>query len=79
MTEALLRHHGRDRFAVYGAGSQVGDEIHPYAGEVMEEVGIDLGDQYSNGLTTYSGKTASTTRSSCALGRRRTVPRPSKA
>src|SRR5215218_3255088 len=44
------------RFEVMSAGCRVGHEIHPYAVEVMEEVGIDIGDQYPKGLRTYMGK-----------------------
>jgi len=56
MAEGFLREHGGDRFEVYSAGCKVGDEIHPYAVEVMEEVGIDISDQYPKGLRTYMGK-----------------------
>jgi len=56
MAEALLSEHGGDRFEVYSAGCRVGHEIHPYAVEVMEEVGIDISDQYPKGLRTYMGK-----------------------
>jgi len=34
----------------------VGEEVHPYAVEVMEEVGIDISEQYPKGLKTYMGK-----------------------
>jgi arsenate reductase len=56
MAEAFLRKHGGDRFEVYSAGCRVADEIHPYAIEVMEEAGIDIGDQYPKGLRTYMGR-----------------------
>jgi arsenate reductase len=56
MAEALLRQHGGDRFEVYSAGCNVGEEVHPYAVEVMEEVGIDVSDQYPKGLRIYLGK-----------------------
>jgi arsenate reductase (thioredoxin) len=56
MAEAFLRKHSGDRFEVYSAGCEVGAEIHPYATEVMEEVGIDISDQYPKGLRTYMGK-----------------------
>ena len=35
---------------------RVGDEIHPYVVEAMEEVGVDISDQYPKGLRTYLGK-----------------------
>jgi arsenate reductase (thioredoxin) len=56
MAEAFLREHAGDRFEVYSAGCKPSDEIHPYAMWVMEEVGIDLSDQYPKGLRTYMGK-----------------------
>lgn len=56
IAEALLRKHGGDRFEVYSAGISPAGEIHPYAVRVMEEVGIDISDQYPKGLKTYLGK-----------------------
>jgi arsenate reductase len=56
MAEALLRHYGGDRFKAYSAGCRVADEIHPYAVQAMEEVDIDISDQYPKGLRTYMGK-----------------------
>ena len=56
MAEAFLRHYAVDRFEAYSAGCAPTDEIHPYAVEVMDEAGIDLGDQYPKGLGTYMGK-----------------------
>jgi arsenate reductase (thioredoxin) len=56
MAEAFLREHGGDRFEVYSAGYRSGEEIHPYAIAVMDEVGIDISDQYPKGLRTYMGK-----------------------
>jgi len=56
MAEAFLRHHAGDRFEVYSAGFAPTDEIHPYAVQAMDEVGIDMGDQYPKDLRTYMGK-----------------------
>ncbi len=56
MAEGLLRHHAGDRFEAYSAGVSPTDEIHPYAVEAMEDVGIDISDQYPKGLKTYLGK-----------------------
>lgn len=56
MAEALLREHAGDRFESYSAGCEVYDEVHPYAVRAMEEVGIDIADQYPKGLRTYMGK-----------------------
>ena len=56
MAEAFLRHHAGDRFEVYSAGCKPSHEIHPYAVQAMEEVGLDISDQYPKGLRTYMGK-----------------------
>lgn len=56
MAEGLLRHHAGNRFEAYSAGVSPTDEIQPYAVEAMEEVGIDISDQYPKGLRTYLGK-----------------------
>jgi arsenate reductase (thioredoxin) len=56
MAEAFLRHHAEDRFEVYSAGCNPSDEVHPYAVQAMEEVGIDISDLYPKGLRTYMGK-----------------------
>ena len=56
MAEGFLREMAGDRFEVYSAGYRSGDEIHPYAIEVMEEVGVDISDQYPKGLRAYLGK-----------------------
>lgn len=56
MAEAFLREHGGDSFEVYSAGGNVGQEAHPYAVEVMNEVGIDISEQHPKGLKTYLGK-----------------------
>lgn len=57
MAEGFLRHYGGDAFEAYSAGTEPTGEIHPYAVEVMEEVGIDISDQYPKRLKTYLGKT----------------------
>lgn len=56
MAEGYLRHLAGDRFEAYSAGTSPTDEIHPCAVEAMEEVGIDLDDQYPKGLRTYLGR-----------------------
>ena len=55
MAEALLRKHAGDRFEVYSAGFESRD-INPFTRQVMAEVGIDLGGQYSKGVKEYLGK-----------------------
>lgn len=56
MAEAFLRDHAEDRFEAYSAGCEVAEEIHPYAVRVMNEIGIDISDQYPKGLRTYMGR-----------------------
>lgn len=55
MAEAYLKMYAGDRFEVHSAGL-VPTDIHPLTRKVLEEVGIDLGDQYSKGLGQYLGK-----------------------
>jgi arsenate reductase len=56
MAEAFLREHSGDRFEAYSAGCAASDEIHPYTVQVMEEVGIDMKNQYPKGMREYMGK-----------------------
>jgi arsenate reductase len=55
MAEAFLRKHAGDRFDVFSAGLEP-SEIHPYARQVMQEVGIDLSAHTAKGLQQYLGK-----------------------
>lgn len=55
MAEAFLREFGGEHFDAYSAGLQP-TEIHPYTIEVMDEVGIDIRDQYSKSLKPYMGR-----------------------
>lgn len=57
MAEGFLRHYGGDSFEAYSAGIEPTGEIHSYAVKVMEEVGIDISDQYPKRLRTYLGET----------------------
>ena len=56
MAEALLREHAGERFESYSAGCEVSEEIHPCAVRVMDEIGIDISEQYPKGLRTFMGK-----------------------
>jgi arsenate reductase (thioredoxin) len=56
MAEGFLRHLAGDRFEAHSAGIDPTAEIHPCAVEAMEEVGIDISEQYPKGLSTYMGK-----------------------
>ena len=54
--QAFLREHGEDRFESCSAGCTAIDEIHPYTTQVMDEVGIDIGDQYPKRMREYMDK-----------------------
>jgi len=56
MAQAFLRHYAGDRFEANNAGCTPTDEIRPYAVEAMDEVGIDMDEQYPKDLKTYMGK-----------------------
>lgn len=51
MAAALLDHHAAGRVHVRSAGSAPAAAIHPYAVEVMQEIGIDLGSAFPKPLT----------------------------
>ena len=55
MAEAFLREHGGDRFEAYSAGCAAAEEVHPYAVRAMDEVGIDISDQYPKDLGQLMG------------------------
>jgi arsenate reductase len=55
MAEAFLRKFGGDQFEAYSAGTEPRG-IHPYTERVMQEIGINLGGQYSKGLGEFMGK-----------------------
>lgn len=55
MAEAFLKKYAGDRFEVYSAGLEP-KGIHPYTKKVMEEIGIDISDQYSKSLREFMGK-----------------------
>jgi arsenate reductase (thioredoxin) len=46
MAEAFLRRYAGDRFEVNSAGLEPKD-MNPFTVQVMEEIGLDLSDQYS--------------------------------
>lgn len=54
MAEALLRHHKGDYFDVFSAGLEP-KGINPYTVRVMNEMGIDISQQYSKSLREYLG------------------------
>lgn len=54
--EGLLRHHAGDYLAVFSAGLQAADEIHPMAIQVMDEIGIDIRSQRPKPTKQYMGR-----------------------
>ena len=55
MAEAFLTPR-RGTLRGYSTGCRVTDEVHPYAVHVMDEIGIDMSEQYPKDLKTYMGK-----------------------
>lgn len=55
MAEALLRHHGKDRFEVFSAGTEQ-TRVHPLAIAAMADIGIDISSQRSKHLEEYLGQ-----------------------
>jgi len=55
MAEAFLKKYGADKFEAYSAGLEP-KGIHPYAEQVMKEIGIPLTGQYSKSFREYMGK-----------------------
>lgn len=52
MAEGLLRARGGDGFAAFSAGTEA-TEVRPLAIEAMDEIGIDIRDQWSKALHRY--------------------------
>ena len=55
MAKAFLRYYAADEFEAYSAGPEP-KGIHPLAVQVMQEIGLDLSDQYSESVTEVLGK-----------------------
>jgi arsenate reductase len=55
MAEAFLRSNAGEKYEAYSAGLEP-KGIHPLTGKVMDEIGIDISDQYSKPLKDYMGK-----------------------
>jgi len=56
MAEGLLRAQHGDRYEVQSAGTEPGG-VHPFAVEVMGEIGIDITGHTSDSVDTYSDRT----------------------
>jgi arsenate reductase (thioredoxin) len=57
MAEALLRHHGGQRFDACSAGLEP-TEVHPLTRQVLREVGIDASSAVAKGMQACLGKAA---------------------
>jgi arsenate reductase (thioredoxin) len=55
MAEALLRHHGRDRFEVFSAGTEP-KGINPLTLRILAEAGIDASFARSKSVTEFLGE-----------------------
>ncbi|MBX7149898.1 arsenate reductase ArsC [bacterium] len=55
MAEGFLKHDVGDHFNIYSAGLTP-TQVHPFAIQVMDEVGIDIRNQSSKGLNAFLGK-----------------------
>ncbi len=56
IAEALLRKHAGDVFKVYSAGTEPREQIYPPVFQVMNEIGIDIGNQHPKGVNEFLGK-----------------------
>ena len=56
MAEALLRHHGKDAFEVYSAGTEP-KGINPLTERVLDEAGLDHSWTRSKSVTEFLGQT----------------------
>ena len=55
MAEAFVRKYAGDRFEAHSAGLEP-REVNPFTVQVLREVGIDISNQTSKGISTYLGK-----------------------
>ncbi len=55
MAEAFAKKYGREEFDVHSAGLRP-TEIHPLTKTVLEEVGLDISDQFAKGVDHYLGR-----------------------
>jgi arsenate reductase (thioredoxin) len=55
MAEAFLRNLGGDKYDVYSAGFEP-KGVHPFAVQVMQEIGIDISDQVSKSVKEFMGR-----------------------
>jgi len=55
MAEGVLRHYGSEMFEVHSAGTQP-SQVNPIAIQVMQEIGIDISEQRSKGVSQYLGQ-----------------------
>lgn len=54
MAAALLAHHAQGRVTVRSAGSTPAEEVNPAVVEIMDELGIDVSQEFPKRLTTES-------------------------
>ncbi len=57
MAEGLLRYRAVDRLESLSAGLEPDSQVHPFAIQVMKEIGIDISSQKPKAVAIYLGKT----------------------
>jgi arsenate reductase len=57
MAEGLLRHRGSEQFEVFSAGLEP-KGVNPFAIQAMDELGINIRDQWSKSTKEYMGRVA---------------------
>ncbi len=55
MGEGLLRYYGKDKFEVFSAGLEP-SYVHPLTVKAMDELGIDITNQYSKTVNEFLGQ-----------------------
>jgi arsenate reductase len=54
IAEGLVNHYLGDRFEAFSAGTEK-TEVHPYARQVLAEIGVDISRQHSKTLDSFTG------------------------
>lgn len=58
MAEAFLRAAQGDKYEVHSAGTEPKDAVHPLAVRVMNEIGVDISEQWPKSTRDFLGKVA---------------------
>ena len=74
MAEAMLRHHGKDRFEVFSAGSQPAGFVHPLGIEVMRRMNVPMEDHTSKSWDDFADSTVDVVITLCDSAAGETCP-----